>query len=287
MDKIHLKSPAKINLYLEVTGKRDDGYHNLETVFQAVDLEDKLSLELTKERSIKVVCRHPDVPLDSSNLTYRAANTLFNKLKIKVGLKIGLEKQIPVAAGLGGGSSNAASVILGLNSLLGLNLAKEEMLVMASEIGADVPFFILEENCALGRGRGDKLTVLNNVPDFWYVIVHPNIKISASWAYQNFKLNLTKKKPGVKIFTRSLMDGNVEQIAPLLYNDLENVIGASYSDVDYVKRVLMAKGIKAVLVSGSGPCVFGMVQSKREAEIVKEQFDKHLLEAKTFVCRSR
>ena len=179
MDKINLKPPAKINLYLEITGKRDDGYHNLETVFQAINLEDKLSLELTKEKSIEITCHHPDVPLDSSNLAYRAASVLLDKLKIRVGLRIGLEKQIPVAAGLGGGSSDAASVILGLNSLLGLNLAKEKMFEIASEIGADVPFFILEEGCALGRGRGDELTVLDKVPEVWYVIAHPNIKISA------------------------------------------------------------------------------------------------------------
>lgn len=287
MDKITLASPGKINLYLEIIKKRPDGYHDIKTIYQGLDLHDNLTISLKKEKTIHISCQHPDVPCNFSNLAYKAAKILLNKLNIKCGLKININKKIPVAAGLGGGSSNAASVILGLNSLLKLNFKKKELLDMASKVGSDVPFFILEESCALGEGRGDKLKVIKNIPKLWYILINPQIKISSFWAYQNFKLNLTRKRLGVKICIRALRSANLENIATVLYNDLAFAIENKYKDVQDAKEALKTGGIKAVLVSGSGPCVFGVTQSRREAMQVKRKIDKRRLGWATFVCCDR
>jgi 4-diphosphocytidyl-2-C-methyl-D-erythritol kinase len=286
MRRIDVKSPAKINLYLEIKRKREDNYHEIETLFQRISLEDTIRIKETDKNSLNIICEHPDVPQDSSNLAARAANLILKECKVKTGISIEILKKIPVSAGLGGGSSNAASVLKALNELFSLGLNREKLFNMGMKLGADVPFFMLEEPVALAHGIGDELKVLKNVPSYWYIIIYPKIKISTKWAYEHLNLSLTKKKPGAKILIRALKNKKIEEIAPLLYNDFSSLIGASYKEVQRVEQTLRTAGVKAVLLSGSGPSVFGICRTKGEAEVVKKRASKKLGDMMFFVCHS-
>ena len=286
MCRVRVNSLAKVNLYLEIKKKRSDGYHEIETFFQRISLHDTILIEKTNQTNTKVICDHPSVPSDITNLVYRAAELLFNESGVRVGLNIHIDKVIPVAAGLGGGSSNAAVVMLAVNKMCNLGFKKERLLKLGAKLGADVPFFLLDESCAFGRGIGDVLEPIRNVPTYWYVIIYPKIHISSKWAYEHFKLSLTKKKPGVTIFSRALKSANLEEIAPVLYNDLASMVGASYKEVQSAEKALRTAGIKAVLLSGSGPCVFGICQTKEEAEAVKERVSKKMGDTSIYICRS-
>lgn len=287
MDKINLRAYAKVNLYLEILGKYGDDYHNVETIYQLIDLYDEIDIVLLKEKNIKIICENPDVPCDSSNLAYKAAESLFKKTGSNAGVEIKINKNIPVAAGLGGGSSNAASVILGLNRLLKLNLKEEKLFEIGQDIGSDVSFFLLEKGNALGKGRGGELEVLKGIPRFWYIILSPPLKVLSKWAYTNFKLSLTKKKPGVKICVRSLNSGNINNIAGVLYNDLGPIVEGSHKEVREAKKIMKAEGIEAILISGSGPCIFGILQSRREAMRFKDRITKQLPGWRIFACCGR
>lgn len=286
MRRIKVKSPAKVNLYLEIKNKRSDGYHNIDTLFQRISLYDTILIEKINIKSIKISCQHPAVPLDSSNLTYKAANLFLSELGIKQGIQIRLEKNIPVAAGLGGGSSNAASVLMALNKMYDAGFNKKRLMKIGAKIGADVPFFLLNTSCAFGSERGDNLKPLRNVPTYWYIIVYPKIQVSSKWAYEHFKLNLTKKKPGATIFIHALKSANLEDIAPVLYNDLASVVGASYKGVQSAEKALRNAGVKGVLLSGSGPCVFGICKTKGEAEAVRKRASSIMGGTSIFICRS-
>jgi 4-diphosphocytidyl-2-C-methyl-D-erythritol kinase len=287
MKKISLPSYAKINLYLEALRRRPDQYHDIKTIYQAIDLKDTLTLSLTRENEIKITSDSKKIPTGAANLAYQAALAVIDKTKVKNGLHIKIEKKIPVAAGLGGGSSNAASCILGLNKLLNLKLKKKEMLNIAGSIGSDVPFFILEESSALGALRGGKLKRLKKIPDFFFLLVCPELEISSQWAYSKLKLSLTKKKPGVKMCIRALRSGNIERISRTLYNDLESVVLSKYSEVRRIKNRLIQAGVKAVLVSGSGPCVFGIFKSREEAMSTREKLGEREGGWATYICGSR
>jgi len=287
MNKITFPSYAKINLYLEILEKRPDGFHNIRTIYQAISLKDTIKIDLIKGNDIKINSNSKDIPTDASNLVYQAALSVLDKVKIRCGLKINIDKKIPVAAGLGGGSSNAASVILGLNKLLNLKLKKKEMLNIASSVGSDVSFFILEESVALGEARGDKVTKLKKIPKFWFIVVCPKIEISAKWAYSRYKLGLTREKPGVRICIRALRSGNLGRIAPVLYNDLETVILAKHTEIKDIKNALNNKGVRATLTSGSGPCIFGILQSREEAMRIRGELRRKSERWAMFICHSR
>jgi 4-diphosphocytidyl-2-C-methyl-D-erythritol kinase len=286
MRRVKVDSLAKVNLYLEVKSKRNNGYHNIETVFQRINLHDTILLEKTNQKNIQITCNHPLVPIDKTNLAYKAAELLFLEAGIEMGLNIHINKIIPVAAGLGGGSSNAATVMKAVNKLCNLGFTKAKLLKLGTKLGADVPFFLLEESCALGCGIGDVLKPVKNVPTYWYVIIYPKIHIRSKWAYDHFKLSLTKKKPGATIFIRALKSANLEEIAPVLYNDLASVVGASYKGVQSAEKALRNAGVKGVLLSGSGPCVFGICKTKGEAEAVRKRASSIMGGTSIFICRS-
>ncbi len=286
MRRIKVNSPAKVNLYLEIKKKRSDGYHEIETLFQRVNLHDTILIEKINQTDIQITCKHPAVPNNSSNLAYKAVELLFHETGAKIGLKIHINKVIPVAAGLGGGSSNAATVMKAVNKMCSLGVSQAKLLKMGIKLGADVPFFLLDESCALGCGIGEVLEPVKNVPTYWYVIIYPKIHISSKWAYEHFKLSLTKKKPGATIMIRALKSANLEEIAPVLYNDLASVVGASYKEVQNAEKALRAAGVEAVLLSGSGPCVFGICQTEGEAEAVKASVSSMLGDVSIFICRT-
>jgi 4-diphosphocytidyl-2-C-methyl-D-erythritol kinase len=246
-------SPAKVNLFLKILGKRIDGYHELMTLMCCIGLYDTVSLEVG-DTNIAVSCNHPLVPNDESNLAFVAAHLFFKKLKRNEGVKIFIQKQIPVAAGLGGGSSNAAAVLLGLNRYYGYPFSKEDLMSMGLLIGADVPFFIFQRP-AIASGIGEKLKAYPGLENFWILLVSPAFSISTAEVYKKLNLGLTKCEKKLKSFLL-----NNQRFDPRchLCNDLEAVTASKYPVINTVKKALLSHGALGALMSGSGPTIFGL-----------------------------
>ena len=258
--KISLSAPAKINWFLSVLNKRDDGYHNIISPMQCVDLFDSLSFEEAEEIHL---LSDLDIPVEG-NLAYKAAALLKRVSSYKSGARIELKKNIPVAAGLGGGSSDAAFTLMGLNRLWGLNYDKRTLMRLAAEIGSDVPFF-LAGPLALVEGRGEKVTELNAEGSMVVLLVKPDISVSTSWAYDLFKTRLTKKAVDIKLFCQALESNNFAFLRDNVFNDLEAVVIGRYPVIGEIKRILEQNSALFSLMSGSGPTVFGVFTAFEEA----------------------
>lgn len=267
MRSIRLKSPAKINLYLKVLRKRKDGYHQIKTVFERIDLFDEVLLKTRKDQRIKIYCRHPAVPIDNSNLMFKAAELLKKDFGSKsTGLDIRLKKRIPVAAGLGGGSSNAASVLVGLNKLWNLGLNKGRLRHYASKIGSDVPFFVSNSSFAIGTGRGEHIKSLSKSRVLWHILVVPYNKLSTKEIYSGLNLRLTKNEDNVNMLVRALKNFDLSRLKDYIVNDLEDVASKKLPKLLHIKEKLKKLGVGVFCLSGSGPAIFGILKSKKEAE---------------------
>ena len=258
--RISLKAPAKINWFLSVLNKREDGYHNIISPMQCVDLFDVLSFEEDEEIHL---LSDLDIPAEG-NLAYKAAALLKKVSSYKRGARIELQKNIPVAAGLGGGSSDAASALIGLNRLWGLNFDKVTLMRIAAEIGSDVPFF-LSGALSLAEGRGEKVTDLNTEASAILLLVKPDVSVSTSWAYHSYKTGLTKKTVDIKLFCQALARENFIFLRDMVFNDLEDVVISKYPVVGELKKILLQNGALFSLMSGSGSTVFGVFQSVEAA----------------------
>ena len=264
--KLKFKTPAKINLGLHVHGKREDGFHELETIFQMVSLFDDVELELLSS-GIKLECDMPGIPTDDTNLACKAALLLRKSYQVEgKGVSIRLKKKIPFGAGLGGGSGNAAGVLMGLNRLWDLNIEREKLFTLAAELGSDVPFF-LTSPCALGKGRGERLKVLEPCSKFQVLLVFPGFPIATSWVYQNLRLKLTKRPNNISILRKNLSLSDITSLGSQLYNDLESVVIQKFPEVKVVKDELWAWGALGVLLSGSGSTVFGIFDDPEKAQV--------------------
>jgi 4-diphosphocytidyl-2-C-methyl-D-erythritol kinase len=271
--KLKFKSPAKINLGLKILGKRDDGYHELETLLQMVNLYDEIELE-TIGSGIEILCDVPGIPQDSSNLAHRAALKLQQKCpNPKQGVRIRLNKSIPAGAGLGGGSGNAACVLMGLNKLWDLKLTRLELLPLASELGSDVPFF-LTSPCAIGRGRGEILEPVQHYEKFHVLLVSPGFPIATPWVYQNLKMKLTKDENNISILRKLVLNSEIEALGAGLFNDLEVVVIKRYAVIQSIKQALLALGAQGVLLSGSGSTVFAVFDRSERAESAFANYKK-------------
>ena len=257
-ETLQLISLAKVNLRLEILRRRKDGYHELRTLLQKISLHDVLHISLKEERGISIETDHPQVPVGKSNLTYKAAYSLLKRSDFKGGVRIKINKRIPVGAGLGGGSSNAATTLKALNQLLKTDLPQKELMGMGSEIGADVPFFFFGGS-AIASGIGERLKKIE-VSDLWFVLIYPNFEVSTRWAYRNFIL--TKRRFHFK-FPKFLKTS--EEISHLLWNDLEGVVSREYPEVGVMKKMLLSAGAIGALMTGSGPTVFGIFSEERDA----------------------
>jgi 4-diphosphocytidyl-2-C-methyl-D-erythritol kinase len=250
-ETVHLESTAKVNLRLEILKKREDGYHELRTILQKINLHDSLHFSLKKERGISIKTNHPNLPVGKKNLVYQAVQSILKKSDYRGGVLIEIEKRIPLGAGLGGGSSNAAATLKAMNQLLKINLPKKELMAMGLEIGADVPFFFLE-GAAIASGIGERLKKIE-LPELWFVLIYPNFEVSTRWAYQNFVL--TKRKFHINL--HKLLRTSKE-ISNLLWNDLEGVVSREYPQIGMMKKMLYSAGALGALMTGSGPTVFGV-----------------------------
>lgn len=256
---LRLKSPAKVNLRLEILRRREDGYHELKTILQKISLCDTLSVSLKKEKGISISTDHPSLPIGKRNLVYQAVQMILKKSEYKGGLHIDIRKEIPLGAGLGGGSSNAATTLKALNQLLEIGFPTKELMEMGLSIGADVPFFLLE-GAAVATGIGERLKKIE-LPDLRYVLINPKFEVSTRWAYQNFIL--TKRHFH---FNLQGLVKTPEEISRLLWNDLEGVVSHKYPQIEGMKKMLLSAGALGALMTGSGPTVFGVFSGKREAE---------------------
>ena len=277
MDKIEVKSPAKVNLFLKVLDKRPDGYHNIETIFERIDLCDKVTLRKTAE-GISVASSNPKVPVGAENTAYRAARELFKEKGLKAGVDIHIEKNIPISAGLGGGSSNAAAVLLGLNKLYDLKLTTEELSLAAKKIGADVAFFVSECSFAKGTQRGDVITRLESDLNLWHILATPPFGLLAKDIYGDIDSRDQKNNDsGSEAVAESFRNKDLASLGKALYNDLEDAACNRYPELRDVKKILTKKGAEAALVSGSGPVVFGLMKTRKEALGAAESLKKEVL----------
>jgi 4-diphosphocytidyl-2-C-methyl-D-erythritol kinase len=272
-----LLSPAKINLFLYVTGKRQNGYHDLCTLMCPVSLHDIVELNFNAT-TVCVRCAHPEVPEDASNLAYRAAQLFFERLgafqgNLSQGVEISITKNIPVAAGLGGGSSNAAAVLTGLNRHFATPFSQDVLEAMGLAIGADVPFFIRGKP-AIATGVGEVLAPVVGLPAFYALLVNPGVPVSTAEVYKNLNLGLTNSP---KINKEAFF--GVQNIDPVCYlwNDLERVTASKFPEIQTIKEALLANGAEGALMTGSGPTVFGLfydVTSARKASQVLSRHEK-------------
>ena len=255
-----IEAPAKINWYLSIKRRRPDGYHDLETGMQKLELADLLHMSVG-EKGVRLSCPGTDLPEDHRNLAYRAAEAFLSASGEPCGVNIVLEKKIPVAAGLGGGSSDAAAVLLGMNTLLATSFNTEKLHSLAQPLGADVPFFIGTYDAAWATGIGDHLQENAPLENCWVVLVNPGFPVSTKWVYENFALT-TGGNP--YILGRELEHEKLRN-SFTLFNDLESVTISRFPEVGEIKEELLAGGAKGALMSGSGPTVFGLFAEKQSA----------------------
>jgi 4-diphosphocytidyl-2-C-methyl-D-erythritol kinase len=274
MYRLSVHSPAKLNLVLDVLGKRPDGFHELRTIFERISLADRITLTSNKSGKIHIRCAHPHVPRGPGNLAFKAAMMLARDFSITQGLDIDIIKNIPVAAGLAGGSSNAAAVLTGLNRLWQLGLSKAQLAGYAKRLGSDVAFFIYDIPYGLGTGRGELIKPLGLTTKLWHVLVTPRVKIYTKEVFTRLKLKLTNKKDNVNILLPFLRKGDIVRLAGALSNDLEPAILSLRPDFINIKNKLLDAGAIGVCFSGSGPSVFACVKSQQHAESLRAKFDR-------------
>ncbi|MFD1736895.1 4-(cytidine 5'-diphospho)-2-C-methyl-D-erythritol kinase [Bacillus salitolerans] len=255
--RLMVKAPAKINLSLDVLHKREDGFHEVEMIMTTIDLADRVELTLLNSDQIKITSHNRFVPDDNRNLAYQAAMLLKNRFHVSKGVSITITKTIPVAAGLAGGSSDAAATLRGLNKLWGLGLSIDELAKLGSEIGSDVSFCVYG-GTALATGRGEKIRHITAPPHCWVVLAKPTIGVSTGEVYG--QLNLDKvKHPNVQAMITAIEQKDYNGICHLVGNVLEEVTLKLYPEVAQIKDQMKKFGADAVLMSGSGPTVFGLV----------------------------
>jgi len=263
-----MKSPAKLNLRLKVTGIRSDGYHNLVSLMVPIDLFDFLDFSFTHSGKDRIACTGYAVPSDEKNLIMKAINAFRETAGAATGVSVGLQKNIPVSAGLGGGSSNAAAALLWMNDAFGKPLLSERLHELAARLGADVPFF-LDCRPAIARGIGEVLEPIDPWPQHWYVVVAPALLVSTAWVYGNYRLNeLTRDEYH---YIKDQLGNDSLAIAHILENDLETVTSASFPIIETIKFHLKEAGAAGVLMSGSGPSVFGVFKDSQSAGRAKKQ----------------
>ncbi len=268
MDSIKVKAMAKINLGLDVLNRREDGYHNVRMIMQSVNLYDTIFIKKTESEGISIQTNLSYLPTNQNNLVYKAAKLLIDEFELSDGLKIILEKHIPVAAGMAGGSSDAAATLVGMNKLFGLNLSKKELMQRGVSLGADIPFCLMR-GTALSEGIGEVLTPLPHPPKCHVLIAKPDISVSTKYVYDNLKLNEKTKHPNIDSLIAGLALSDLHKIAANLGNVLEDVTVTKYPIIKEIKDFMLTNGALGSLMSGSGPTVFGLYEDLEIAKSAK------------------
>jgi 4-diphosphocytidyl-2-C-methyl-D-erythritol kinase len=267
---MHWIAPAKINLFLRVLRKRADGYHDIFSLMQKISLYDELIFS-PRPHGIILHCPESDLPTNNNNLVIRAAKAIFDYCDYQFGMEITLLKKIPMTAGLGGGSSDAATTLMALNKICSFKLKKNELIKIGSKIGADVPFFIFG-NAALATGIGDKLKHLRNLRQLDLILIKPPFELSTKMVYETLNLRLTREKNNYSI--PRILD--LSDIVQVLHNDLESVSLEIHPELTGLKQMLLRHGALGALMSGSGPTVFGIFRNSKEAKNALEVIEKEI-----------
>lgn len=279
---MHLKAYGKINLALDVVGKRADGYHEVRMVMQTVKIYDGIEVYVTDSGKIEVETNLYFLPVNENNLVYKAAKLLMDEFNIKKGIFIKLQKVIPVAAGMAGGSADAASVLYGVNRLFNLGLSVKELMERGVKLGADIPYCIMR-GTALSEGIGEKLTKLPPPPKAAILVARPSISVSTKLVYENLDLNGINKHPDIDRMVESIKNKDLQGIASNMENVLETVTIDKYPIIQDIKNIMKEKGAVNSLMSGSGPTTFGIYEDKKTAEGVKAYLRENGMAKQVFV----
>lgn len=264
MDKLELKALGKINLGLDILGRRENGYHDVRMVMQTVYLYDRVILEKTREPGIEISTNLPYLPVNENNIAYKAAELLQREFGIREGIRISLEKHIPVAAGMAGGSSNAAAVLFGMNRMFDLGLSEEGLKERGVTLGADVPYCIMR-GTVLAEGIGEILTPLPPLPKCYVLIAKPPLSASTKTVYEKIDKEGIKSHPDIDGILAGLREGNLQQVAGSMGNVLEQVMLEEHPVLQKIKDVMVGSGALNAMMSGSGPTVFGIFTSRGRA----------------------
>lgn len=265
---MNLKAHAKINLGLDVVRKREDGYHEVRMIMQMIGLYDELELTVTEAPGITVTTNREDLPTDESNLVYKAAKLLMDEFSVKQGLHIQLEKRIPMAAGMAGGSTDAAATMIGVNELFELGLSQRALMERAVKIGADVPYCIMG-GTALAEGIGEVLSELPPMPKCQILIAKPPVDVPTKFVYGNLRANELKSHPDIDAMIQYLKEEKLTDMCKIMGNVLETVTIPAYPVIDEIKKIMIDCGADGSMMSGSGPTVFGIftdAESAKKAE---------------------
>lgn len=284
MNEMKLRALAKINLGLDVTGCRDDGYHEVKMIMQTVFLYDRILLRMTKEPGIQVKTNLSYVPSNENNLAYKAAKLLMEEFDIKSGIWIDIKKYIPVAAGMAGGSTDAAAVLVGINKLCKLALTKKELMKFGVKLGADVPYCIMR-GTALAEGIGEKLTRLPGMPDCKILIAKPPVSVSTKFVYDNLILDEKTKHPDMDVLVDDLKQKNLAGLSGHMGNLLETVTIEKYPVIRQIKQVMRDFGSLGAMMSGSGPTVFGIFEEETKAKAALDEIRKRELAKQLYITR--
>lgn len=263
MDIVKRKAYAKVNLGLDVIGKREDGYHEVKMIMQNIGIHDELTF-CRQEKGIELKIDRIDLPVDGNNLIYRAAKLIKESFCIKEGVQIQLKKRIPIAAGLAGGSTDAAAVFRGMNTLFGLGMSEEKMCELGVKIGADVPYCILG-GTALAEGIGEKLTPLPDAPGAVVLLAKPDISVSTKEVYGKLRVEELKFHPDIDGMTKAIIRHDLGGVVERMGNVLENVTVREYPVIDQIKNFMLNHKAARAMMSGSGPTVFGIYEKQEEA----------------------
>jgi 4-diphosphocytidyl-2-C-methyl-D-erythritol kinase len=268
MREIRVFAPAKLNLYLDVLEKRPDGFHDIETIFEKIDLRDEIIIK-EKGRGLKVEVGTADCSRGKENIVYKAVQALFKETGVKLNLHIEIKKRIPVSAGLGGGSSDAASALKAINEVFKLGVQDKKLFSIACNIGKDVPFFMMDASFAVARGAGEQLKKINLDKVLFHVLIKPPIPLSTGVMYERIdRHNVSSRAHSLKEALRALEKSGVKALEENYYNIFESVLGRNSVQIDKVKALLARSGVRRSLLSGSGPSVFCTFENKKGAEEV-------------------
>lgn len=284
MSEMKLKALAKINLGLDVTGCREDGYHEVKMIMQTIYLYDRIFLKPTKRPEIEIKTNLPYLPANENNLAYKAAKILLDEFDIKSGIKIEIQKYIPVAAGMAGGSTDAAAVLFGMNRLFKLGLSRAALMERGVKLGADVPYCIMR-GTALAEGIGEKLTPLPPMPPCSILIAKPPISVSTKQVYERLVLDEQTKHPDIDVLVEDLKQKNLPALTGHMGNLLESVTIPQYPVIDKIKQTMLEAGAMGAMMSGSGPTVFGIFRDEEKARAAMKTIRRRQLAKQIYLTR--
>ena len=279
---IKLKALAKINLGLDVLGRRENGYHDVRMIMQSIYLYDNVTIEKQEEPGIKLVTNLHYLPIDEKNIAYKAAKMLMDEFQISCGVKIVLDKHIPVAAGMAGGSSNAAAVLVGMNRLFGLNLSQQDLMDRGVKLGADVPYCVMR-GTVLAEGIGEILTPLDPLPKCYILVAKPTVSVSTKTVYEKLDSHEIEDHPDIDGILEGLKNADLKKVASSMGNVLERVTVDDHPIIEDIKKVMKENGALNAMMSGSGPTVFGIYEDKKLAKQAQQKIKKEGLTNQVYV----